>query len=178
MTLECRLAAEPAPRSADVPDAPAYAWDWLQRSRPVVERLADVLTGQRARSGFVEAVRRSYGQDPLVRDAVHSVIAGVAFRGRVPAHRPAGASWDRGLVWWAATLAGCAPEEYTQRAAEVEQPALFGDAAPARPTERGAMIAALRDLLEHRTGDQVPAAAVRQLIAHLERDAESGDPHR
>jgi hypothetical protein len=161
--------------SAHVREAPGYAWDWLQRSRPVVERLADVLTGQRPRAGFVEAVRRSYAEDPLVRDAVHSVVAEVAFRGRVPSRRPPGASWDRGLVWWAATLAGRAPDEYAERAAPVEQPALFTDAAPR--SERAALIAALRDLLAQRTGDQVPAAAVRQLIAHLERESESRDPH-
>lgn len=159
-------------------EAPGYAWDWLQRSRPVVERLADVLTGQPPRSGFVDAVRRSYGEDPLVRDAVHTVVSEVAFRGRVPSRRPPGASWDRGLVWWAATLAGRAPDEYADRAAPVEQPALFGDAPVVPPSERAALIAALRDLLAQRTGDQVPAAAVRQLIAHLERDPEVGDQVR
>lgn len=157
---------------------PGYAWDWLQRSRPVVERLADVLTGQRPRPGFVDAVRRSYAEDHLVRDAVHSVVSDVAFRGRVPSQRPPSVSWDRGLVWWAATLAGRAPDEYAERAAQVEQPALFGEAVPAPTSERAALIAALRDLLAHRTGDQVPAAAVRQLIAQLERDSESGDQSR
>jgi hypothetical protein len=149
-----------------VREVPAYAWDWLQRSRPVVERLADVLTGQRPRAGFVDAVRRSYAEDPLVRDAVHSVVSDVAFRGRVPPRRPPGASWDRGLVWWAATLAGRAPDEYAERAAQ------------APTSERAALIAALRDLLAHQTGDQVPAAAVRQLIAHLERDSEAGSQAR
>lgn len=159
-------------------EAPGYAWDWLQRSRPVVERLADVLTGQRPSAGFVEAVRRSYTEDLLVRDAVHTVVSEVAFRGRVPSRRPPGTSWDRGLVWWAATLAGREPDEYTERAAEVEQPALFGDAAPAQASERTMLIAALRDLLAQRTGDQIPAAAVRQLIAHLERDTEPRDRSR
>lgn len=172
------MAAEPAPRSSDARVVPGYAWDWLQRSRPVVERLADVLTGQRPRPGFVDAVRRSYAEDPLVRDAVHSVVADVAFRGRVPSRRPPGASWDRGLVWWSATLAGRAPDDYAERAAPVEQPALFGEAIPAPTSERAALIAALRDLLAHRTGDQVPAAAVRQLIAHLERDWEAEDQSR
>jgi hypothetical protein len=161
-----------------VREVPAYAWDWLQRSRPVVERLADVLTGQRPRAGFVDAVRRSYAEDPLVRDAVHSVVSDVAFRGRVPPRRPPGASWDRGLVWWAATLAGRAPDEYAERAARVEQPALFGEPVQAPTSERAALIAALRDLLAHQTGDQVPAAAVRQLIAHLERDSEAGSQAR
>jgi hypothetical protein len=161
-----------------VREAPGYAWDWLQRSRPVVERLADVLTGQRPRAGFVDAVRRSYAEDPLVRDAVHTVVSEVAFRGRVPGRRPPGASWDRGLVWWAATLAGRAPEEYTEGAAPVEQPALFGDPAAAQTSDRAVLIAALRDLLAQGTGDQIPAAAVRQLVAHLERDSEPGDRSR
>lgn len=171
------MAAEPAPGHRDVRDAPGYAWDWLQRSRPVVERLADVLTGQRPRQGFVDAVRRSYTDDPLVRDAVHSVVSEVAFRGRVPPRRPPGASWDRGLVWWAATLTGRDPDEYADRADRVEQPALFGDA-PAPPSERAALIAALRDLLAHSTGDQIPVAAVRQLIAHLEREPQRGGHSR
>ncbi|HSJ45067.1 MAG TPA: hypothetical protein VK923_10330 [Euzebyales bacterium] len=159
-------------------EVPAYAWDWLQRSRPVVEQLADVLTGQRPRAGFVDAVRRSYAKDPLVRDAVHSVVSDVAFRGRVPPRRPPGASWDRGLVWWAATLAGCAPDDYAERAARVDQPTLFGEPVQAPASERAALIAALRDLLALRIGDQVPAAAVRQLIAHLERDSEADDQVR
>ena len=170
------MAAEPAPRSEPVRDVPAYAWDWLQRSRPVVERLADVLTGQRPRSGFVDAVRRSYAADPLVRDAVHDVVADVAFRGRVPTSRPPGASWDRGLVWWAATLAGRSPDDFAATVVEVDQPALFADPGPTADGERAALIGALRDLLAQRTGDQIPASAVRQLLAHLERDREAGGP--
>jgi hypothetical protein len=162
-----------------VRDAPAYAWGWLQRSRPVVERLADVLTGQPPRAGFVDAVRRSYVDDALVRDAVHGVVAEVAFRGRVPPRRPAGVSWDRGLMWWAATLVGLRPEEYTVPPAAVEQPALFAEVEePAAGSERAALIAALEDLLAQRTGDQIPAAAVRQLLAHLRRGSEPGDPLR
>jgi hypothetical protein len=159
------------------PAVPGYAWDWLQRSRPVVERLADVLTGQPPRPGFVQAVRRSFGDDPLVRDAVCSVIADIAFRGRVPTARPAGVSWDRGLVWWAALLAGRSPDDYARPTASVEQPALFASEVSA-PTERQVVIAALRDLLAHRTGDQVPAAAVRQLIHQLEQGPDPDAPHR
>ena len=170
------LAAEPAPRPPDALRVPRYAWDWLQRSRPVVERLAEVLTGQQPRAGFVHAVRRSYASDPLVRDAVHAVIAEVAFRGRVPPRRPRGASWDRGLTWWAAALVGCPPGEYSAASPPVEQPALFG--APTAPDERTALIAALWDLLAHRTGDHVPASAIRDLIAHLERDRPGGDVSR
>lgn len=171
------MAAEPAPRADDVRSAPAYAWAWLQRSRPVVERLAEVLTGRRPRAGFVDAVRRSYATDPLVRDAVHGVVAEVAFRGRVPARRPPGASWDRGLVWWAATVAGRQPDDYARPEPAVEQPALFGEPAATAGSERAALIGALEDLLA-RSGDHIPASAVRQLLAQLRRGAESGPPHR
>lgn len=172
------MSAEPAPEPVELPAVPAHAWDWLQRSRPVVERLADVLTGQPPRPGFVQAVRRSFAEDPLVRDAVCSVIATVAFRDRVPTSRPAGVSWDRGLVWWAAMLAGRTPEDYARPVAAVEQPALFAPEPAAAPTERQVVIAALRDLLAHRTGDQVPAAAVRQLIHELEQRPDPDAPHR
>ena len=172
------MSAEPAHDPVEPAAVPAYAWDWLQRSRPVVERLADVLTGQAPRPGFVQAVQRSYAQDPLVRDAVCSVIADVAFRGRVPTTRPLGVSWDRGLVFWAATLAGRAPEDYARPAAPVEQPALFGGEAAGHPTERQVVLAALRDLLAHRTGDQVPAAAVRQVIEQLEQEPDPDATHR
>ncbi len=171
------VAAEPAPDPAAVRAVPRYAWDWLQRSRPIVERLADVLTGQPPRPGFVEAVRRSFAEDPLVRDAVHSVIAEVAFRGRVPAARPAGVSWDRGLVWWASALAGRPPDDFVERQVQVDQPALFSDTAPAR-SERQAVIAALVDLLAQRSGDQVPASAIRQLIAHLEHESQRDGDRR
>ena len=146
-------------------------------TRPVVERLADVLTGQRPRAGFVDAVRRSYAEDPLVRDAVHSVVADVAFRGRVPSRRPPGASWDRGLVWWAATLSGRSVHDYEHRAGGMEQPQLFDgpDAAPV--DDRRTLVRALRALLAAAEGDQIPAAAVRQLLAQLEAQA-SGDDVR
>lgn len=172
------MSAEPAPDPVEPPAVPAYAWHWLQRSRPVVERLADVLTGQLPRPGFVQAVRRSFAQDPLVREAVCSVIADVAFRGRVPTTRPPGASWDRGLVFWAATLAGRAPGDYARPGAPVEQPALFGGAPAGTPTEREVVVAALRDLLAHRNGDQVPAAAVRQVIEQLEQKPDPDATHR
>lgn len=172
------MSAEPAPEPEEPPAVPAFAWDWLQRSRPVVERLADVLTGQPPRPGFVQAVRRSFTEDPLVRDAVCSVIADVAFRGRVPTARPAGVSWDRGLVFWAARLAGRPPEDYSRPAAPVEQPALFAPEPATPPSERQVVVAALRDLLAHRTGDQVPAAAVRQLIQQLEQEPDPEATHR
>lgn len=170
------MAAEPMPDPVAPPRVPGYAWDWLQRSRPVVEELASVLTGRPPRPGFVQAVRRSFGEDELVRDAVLSVVAEVAFRGRVPASRPPGTSWDRGLVWWAATLSGRSVADYEDDADTVDQPPLFGEQ-PTNPVdaERRALVRALRELLAHGDGDQIPAAAVRQLIAQLERHAGRGD---
>lgn len=165
------MSAEPAADSGRAPRVPAYAWDWLQRSRPIVERLASVLTGQRPRQGFVQAVRRSFAQDPLVRDAVFDVVAEVAFRGRVPAVRPPGASWDRGLVWWAATLVGRSVTEYEDDGRAVDQPRLFGDQPSGPPADRDALVRVLRGLLTQAHGDQIPASAVRQLIAQLERGA-------
>lgn len=166
------MAAEPVPEAMDAPAVPAYAWDWVQRSRPVVDQLAEVLTGQPPRAGFVDAVRRAFPDDPLVRDAVLSVIATIAFRGRVPSRRPPGVSWDRGLVWWAALLAGRSPQDYTAPPVDVEQPELFGHVSSAAPSERRAVVAALRDLLAQRTGDQIPASAIRQLIAQLEHGSQ------
>lgn len=164
------VSAESVPEPVDVPRPPAYAWDWLQRSRPVVERLARVLTGRPAGRDLVVAVRRSFATDPLVRDAVLRTVSEVAFRDRVPRRRPPGASWDRGLVWWAATLVGSTPTEYDRGGrTAVEQPPLFGDEPPTPPTvERRVVVAALRGLLAEAVGDQIPAAAVRQLVAHLD----------
>jgi hypothetical protein len=151
----------------------------VQRSRPIVNQLAQVLTGQPPRRGFVEAVRRSFPEDPLVRDAVLSVIAAVAFRGRVPAARPPGVSWDRGLVWWAAALVGRTPGEYAAPQVQVDQPALFAHTATSTDSaERRALVAALTDLLAQRTGDQVPASAIRQLIAELEHGPQRDDRAR
>lgn len=168
------MAAEPLPDRPAPPRVPGYAWDWLQRSRPVVQALASVLTGQPPRPGFVQAVRRSFVEDPLVRDAVFDVVAEVAFRGRVPSSRPPGASWDRGLVWWAATLSGRSVHDYEQRGGGVEQPQLFDgpDAAPVH--DRRTLMRALRALLAAADGDQIPAAAVRQLLVQLDAQA-SGD---
>ena len=169
------MSAEPAPDRGGAPRVPGYAWDWLQRSRPIVEALASVLTGKPPRPGFVEAVRRSFAEDPLVRDAVFSVVADVAFRGRVPSSRPPGASWDRGLVWWAATLVGRSVAEYEDDGRVVDQPQLFSDpACSPQALDRDALIRALRELLAQSHGDQVPASAVRQFIARLEGQAGSG----
>jgi hypothetical protein len=170
------MTAQPAHDPAAFPRVPGYAWDWLQRSRPVVETLAHVLTGRPPGPGFVQAVRRSFATDELVRDAVLGVVADVAFRGRVPTSRPAGASWDRGLVWWAATLAGRSVADYEEHDHGVEQPRLFSEQTGRGPGgERRALIQALRELLVHSDGDQIPAAAVRQLIAKLEEGALGDD---
>jgi hypothetical protein len=169
------MTAQPAHNPTAFPRVPGYAWDWLQRSRPVVEALAVVLTGRPPGSGFVQAVRRSFATDELVRDAVLGVVADVAFRGRVPTSRPAGASWDRGLVWWAATLAGRSVADYEEQSQTVDQPRLFGEQTPAAGIERRVLIQALRELLLHSDGDQIPAAAVRQLIARLAEGAASDD---
>lgn len=163
------MSAEPATGPGGAPKVPGYAWDWLQRSRPIVEALSSVLTGKPPRPGFVQAVRRSFAEDPLVRDAVFGVVADVAFRGRVPPSRPPGASWDRGLVWWAATLAGYSVADYEDDGRVVDQPELFSDpASRTQALDRDALIRALRELLAQGDGDQIPASAVRQLIAQLE----------
>ena len=167
------MAAEPTPDHPPTPRVPGYAWDWLQRSRPVVEGLASALTGQPPRAGFVQAVRRSFPEDPLVRDAVYDVVAQVAFRGRVPRSRPPGTSWDRGLVWWAATLSGRSVADYEDQARPVEQPRLFGEPAPVH--DAATLVRALRELRAAGDGDQVPAAAVRQLIAQLEHRTPGDD---
>jgi hypothetical protein len=167
------VTAEPTPDPTEFPRVPAYAWDWLQRSRPVVEALALMLTGRPPKPGFVQAVRRSFGDDPLVRDAVLGAVADVAFRGRIPMSRPPGASWDRGLVWWAATLAGRSVADYEDDRRVVDQPRLFGEQAQRGPAlERRALLQALCELLAQSDGDQIPAAAVRQLIARLEEWAD------
>lgn len=91
---------------------PAHAWSWLQRSRPVLAESAERLTGASPHVSFVDDLREQYPRDPLVRTVLLDVIADVAFNGRVPPRRPPGASWDRGLIWWAAALAGTTPADY------------------------------------------------------------------
>ncbi|CAN5902109.1 hypothetical protein BH23ACT8_BH23ACT8_07060 [soil metagenome] len=184
------------------PRVPAHAWTWFQRSRPVVTEAAQRLTGRPPSPGFVEDLRAAFGGDAFVQAVVADVVADIAFRGRIPQRRPAGVSWDRGLTWWAAALAGVTPAAFEARSREPDpsQRALFererGDAddageAQAVPTagelhdraraqtvaqaartpERGAVAAALRDLLAQAEGGQIPASVVRQLLAHLEAAA-------
>lgn len=170
------------------PRVPAYAWSWLQRSRPVLQEVAARLTGARPDQHFSERLRQDFDADAFVRDVVIGAVCDVAFSGRIPDRRPSRASWDRGLVWWAAAIAGIPVAEFEARSttAAAEQGALFeappagaGQASSAigvarhpRPrspsAERAALARALRQLLEHATGDQVPAAAIRQLVADLE----------
>jgi hypothetical protein len=79
------------------------------------------------------------------------------------------------LVWWAAALVGCSVAEYEDVGYVVDQPQLFGEPSPVG-AERRALVQELRELLLHSDGDQIPASAVRQLIARLEqRAAAEGD---
>jgi hypothetical protein len=137
--------------------------------------------------GFVDDLRTQFEEDAFVRDMVIGVVADVAFGGRVPAHRPPGASWDRGLTWWAAALAGITPAEFEARSPAVRstQRALFEtDSAEPRPApasaparrpvvrrspERAALTQALRELIASADGDQVPVSALRQMLDQLER---------
>lgn len=178
----------PLHQDSRLPRVPAYAWGWLQRSRPVLDEIARQLTGQPPTPEFLDSLRGQFAGDLFVQDVVIAAVADVAFGGRVPPRRPAGASWDRGLVWWAAALAGTTPAEFEARSGvpPATQRPLFDvrdDDPPAPPGPRpnagvgprrppapgrAAMAAALRDLLASADGDQVPASAVRQLLAELE----------
>jgi hypothetical protein len=181
--------AEPGPGPDPAfPRVPAYAWTWLQRSRPVLAEAARQLTGGAPTPGFVESLRRQFDADPFVRDILIDVIAQEAFGGRAPTRRPAGTSWDRGLTWWAAALAGLTPAEFEARsgAPPAQQSALFDPGprtepagpAPVRGAARGsrrpvsaervALARALRELIAAADGDQVPVTALRQLLADLE----------
>ena len=145
---------------------PAYAWTWLQRSRPVLAAAAERLTGGPPAATFLDDLRAAYETDPFTRAILADVIVEVAFAGRVPAARPGESAWDRGLEWWAAALGGRTPPAFQQQA-------LFDAAvAPARPRpvsrERRALAAALRELVRSCGGEQVPASAVRQLAEALD----------
>jgi hypothetical protein len=170
---------------------PSYAWAWLQRSRPVVTEAADRLTGSPPAPGFVDGLRERFENDPFTRDVVVAAVADVAFGGRLPRRRPPGASWDRGLTWWAAAINGTTPEQFEARSTvAAAQRRLFGDeaaagagsdaapgaadgsapsgaTAPASP-ERALVVAGLRELLARGDGDTIPVAAVRSLLAALE----------
>lgn len=185
----------PASPGSAFPRVPGYAWTWFQRSRPVVVEAAERLTGAAPPPGFVDDLRAAFQTDAFTRDVVIGVVADIAFGGRAPTQRPPGASWDRGLTWWAAALGGTTPAEFESRtgAPAPSQHQLFDayDPAEARPPdparlqaaarrqvaprlarspERAALAAALRELLEAAASDQVPASAVRQLLAQLEAE--------
>lgn len=176
--------------SAAFPRVPAYAWSWLQRSRPVLVEAAQQLTGGAPSPGFVDSLRERFETDAFTRDILIGIIADVAFGGRVPRYRPAGASWDRGLTWWAAAIAGTSAGEFEARTApDGEQHQLFetGEEEGARPAaaptrrrrgpsaERLMLVQALRQLLRSADGDMVPASAVRQLLATLD-EGDTGGP--
>lgn len=171
---------------------PDHAWAWLQRSRDVVQEIAARLTGGGPAPGFMDELRPQFAHDQFVRDVVIGVVVDVAFNGRVPLRRPAGASWDRGLTWWAAACAGTTPSEFERRSKgePPPQPRLFGEADPAaaasagrvvpsvarrapqgeapRLVDRAQVVQALRQLLAHEQEGQIPAAAVRALLGQLD----------
>ncbi len=191
------MAAAPQPDPPALPRVPAHAWAWLQRSRPVLAEAARRLTGGSPGPGFVDELRSRFEAEDFTRHVLLDVIADIAFAGRVPPSRPAGASWDRGLIWWAAVLAGTTPAAFDAGpAAPVAQRPLFGaEAVPDDPptgpptagahpgpgvrwlrggdsasAERQALAAALRELLRSGDGETVPATAVRRLLAAIEDD--------
>lgn len=185
-------ADEPATSPPPLAAVPAHAWAWLQRSRPVLVEVARRLTGEPPTAGFVDELREACARDPFTQAVLADVVAEVAFSGRVPTARPPGASWDRGLTWWAAALAGTTPAAFEAAGPRSTQRRLFDDGsadeevrgrrrpvaaadrtpavavAPPVSHERRALADALRALLREADGDQVPASAVRQLLAALD----------
>ncbi len=163
---------------------PAHAWSWLQRSRDVLSEIGTRLYGEDPPTQLTEELRRLVPVDPFVRDVVLDVIRERAFHGRPPDRRPHGASWDRGLVWWAAALNGVSPTEFEAATTEPApaQPRLFGHeppppdprpapgrpARPPRVSDREALADSLRSLLAESDGDHVPAEAIRRLLRQLE----------
>ena len=186
------MAAQPSPSPAARPRVPAHAWTWLQRSRPVLAEVASQLYGS-TEGHVLDRLKADYAEDPFVQDLVARVVCDVAFNGRVPERRPAGARWDRGLTWWAAHLAGVSTKEFDARSegSSPPQARLFGPQPPPdgpatepppvrkrRPlvsVERRAMIQALRDILASGDGNTVPADAVRALLQSLEADQAQPD---
>lgn len=137
----------------------------------------------------MESLQERFAADAFVRDVVVGVIAEVAFKGRIPRRRPPGASWDRGLIWWAATIAGTTPQEFDAGVVEGVQAPLFAveeappraGRSPGRPRRRSderAVAAALRDLLSTAQDDQVPGAAIRGLLRQLEGSHSAEPPER
>lgn len=172
--------ASGGPSGSGFPRVPAHAWSWFQRSRPVVAEAAKRLTGKPPESGFVERLRAQFESDPFTRDVVVDVVAEVAFAGRIPRRRPPGASWDRGLIWWAAAISGRTVAEF-EAPPPLQQFQLFGGdeeppapaAAEPRPVrretgERTMLAALLRDVLATAEDGRVPVAAIEHVLAQLE----------
>lgn len=173
---------------APFPRVPGYAWSWLQRSRPVLEEVALRLSGGPPTPSFLEELRTQLPSDPFVQGVVMAAVADVAFHGRLPARRPAGTAWDRGLTWWAATICGTTAEEFESRSgsAPARQQPLFGPDPSDRPTRsvggqavatvprltadtgRQALAVVLRQLLDAAEGGHIPIGAVHQLLAEVE----------
>jgi hypothetical protein len=98
---------------------PAYAWDWFARQRLLWREVRTRLSQAAApaatryhavetRSDVLALLRADYPRDPVVREAVHTVVAEVAFLGRTEGRfselgirNP-----PRGLTWWWAALTG------------------------------------------------------------------------
>ncbi len=125
-------AGSPPPLGA----VPGYAWSWLQRSRPVLVEAARRLTGQPPTPTFVDDLREACARDPFTQAVLADVVAEVAFSGRVPTARPPGVSWDRGLTWWAAALAGTTPAAFDAAVPGVAQRSLFDPEPPRYPRYR------------------------------------------
>ena len=174
--------SDPSPGTpgSGFPRVPAHAWSWFQRSRPVVAEAARRLTGKPPESGFVERLRAQFETDPFTRDVVVDVVAEVAFAGRIPRRRPPGASWDRGLIWWAAAISGRTVAEF-EAPPPLQQFQLFGgDEEPAPPAdvppraarrepgERTMLAALLRDVLGSAEDGRVPVEAIEHVLAQLE----------
>ncbi len=103
----------------DGPQPPAYAWDWFARQRmlwrgtherllnapePLGTRYAEVET----RSDVVTLLRADYPRNPRVRDTVRSVVAELAFAGRLDRtfSELGVTNAPRGMRWWWTSLTG------------------------------------------------------------------------
>lgn len=138
LTCACRVPTLALMAAADppFPPVPGYAWDWLQRSRPVLSAAAVRLTGGVPSAGFVDRLREDFATDAFTQQVLIDVVAEVAFAGRVPTANPAAATWDRGLRWWAAALAGVSPSVFDEPAPTMDQGALFDLQAQPEPLPR------------------------------------------